>query len=140
MSSSTEQPTTFRNIWRSVIDVSELKEAADTRATYHERRYLYWASEAEAAAEEFHESAQVKGHEVTGGMQYQLVADQDVAAKLSQAQSKAKAHFLEWRKYAAWVGFLDTMHTNTKLEITIQDAEFFWVGVQAPDEVMPNDD
>ena len=70
-----------------------IQKAAETEAHYHADRAVWWLIEQKKAIEKAKEAGiEVREHEVTGGINVEVVVDTSITRRLSECASKIREH------------------------------------------------
>ncbi len=130
----TDSPKTdFRIEWTASVPANRIKDSAMSLAEYHRRRGQHWTAEEEKATTAYRESIQVREHEVTGGKQVGVAADQEKASHLSECKAKRDRHRGRAEEFEQWAAFLGEMG-NGELSMTASDARYFRFGMEKVEE------
>jgi hypothetical protein len=116
-----------RDDWTFPYRGEDIAAAAQRQADYHQKRLDHWSAEADRLEEAVREgSVEVREQQVTGGVQFTAVLDQNLGAQLSTARSKRDYHRGRQRTFASYAAaFGAAGQTGMSHHLSIEDIDFF---------------
>jgi hypothetical protein len=132
MSSTYSREREYRSTWKFPFGITDVRDAANVKASYHREREEYWALDVTEAEKELREKGvDLREFEATGGKQFQAVIDPARAQRLSEAKAKRDSHKAKAEQYEGFVAGLAKLQgeagvaNNGTLELTIDDIAHF---------------
>jgi hypothetical protein len=115
-----------RSNWDFQYTCGAVAKAANGRLTHHQTRLDYWNDEVARIKKEVEDAGLViREQQMTGGVQYQIVADLELQARFNTAQDKVQNHRSKIREYAKWVAVLSHRPEDEVIWLDMDDILFF---------------
>lgn len=104
----------------------DVAEAAQGQLEHHQKRLDYWKDEREFIKEKIEEAGlQIRERQVTGGTNYEVVADQELQQRFNQCHRKIDQHREKIEEYDKWVKVLRNRPETEPIWLDMEDILYF---------------
>lgn len=115
-----------RDTWSFRYKPGDVAQAAQARLEYHQKRLEFWEQERETIKGEIEEAGlQIRERQVTGGVNYEVVADQELQARFNECHRKIDHHNEQVEEYCQWWRVLGNRPKDEEMWLDMEDILYF---------------
>lgn len=104
----------------------DVADAAQGQLEYHQKRLDFWQKEREITRESIEDAGlQIRERQVTGGTNYEVVADEELQKRFNQCHRKIDHHRQKIEEYSKWTAVLRNRPETEPIWIDMEDILYF---------------